>query len=396
MASIAEAIDSDGFYVDTGVEANLTDTDWEGIQTAVANGIAFVSFDQTADGDENGQAIATNLASLSSNYDSVVVLFSDGVYSHGPDKLNQAVSRQTTIDDFRGGNVGQGLTSIVDFVGGDIPAGDTTDQTTAPADASAPASSSETPQATSSDSSGGGIPWLWLILAAVATFFFVRWRSAKAKAKKLLTADMETDRAEIKEQLKDNADQVITLGDSVIASRDQELIDLYDKASRTYQEVSQSVDEASTPEAVDALDDRIDEAEWELEVIQARLNGTPIPTSPAVLEAQEAAKNAPPPPSAGPALGPNDSVLGGSGPTRQARRERSYKPRRQPGRASTRRGGGMGTSILMMLATFLFNSYGKSSRRTERRDATSSSSQPRGGPLGGSVLGGAPRRGGRR
>ncbi len=391
MESFAEAIDSDGYYVDPGVEANLTDADWEGIQSAIANGIAFVSFDQEAEGDANGQAIATNLVSLSQNYDSIVVLFSDGVYSQGPGDLNQATSRQATIDAFRAGNVGAGLMSIVDFVGGDIPAGDTTAQTTAPADASAPVSSSETAQATDSGSSGGGIPWLWIILAAVATFFFVRWRSAKAKAKKLLIADMEVDRAEIKEQLKDNADKVITLGDSVIASQDQELIDLYDKASRTYQEVSQSVDEATTPEAVDALDDRIDEAEWEFDVIQARLNGTPIPISPAELEATEAAKNAPPPPSAGPALGPNESVLGGGGPTRQPRRERSYQPKRQRGR-----GGGMGTSILMMLATFLFNSYGQSSRRTERRGSSSTSSQPRGGPLGGSVLGGAPRRGGRR
>lgn len=391
MESFAEAIDNDGYYVDPGVEANLTDSDWEGIRSANANGIAFVSFDQEADGDANGKAIAANLVSLSQNYDAIVVLFSDGVYSEGPGDLNQAASRQATIDAFRAGNVGAGLTSIVDFVGGDIPAGDATAQTTAPADSSAPASSDETAQATDSGSSGGGIPWLWIILAAVATFFFVRWRSAKAKAKKLLVADMEVDRAEIKEQLKDNADKVITLGDSVITSQDQELIDLYDKASRTYQEVSQSVDEASTPEAVDALDDRIDEAEWEFDVIQARLNGTPIPISPAELEAKEAAENAPPPPSAGPALGPNESVLGGGGPKRQPRRERSYQPQRKPGR-----GGGMGTSILMMLATFLFNSYGKSSRRTERRGSSSASSQPRGGPLGGSVLGGAPRRGSRR
>ena len=73
---------------------------------------------------------------------------------------------------------------------------------------------------------------------------------------------------------------MIWLGDRVIASKDPELIRIYEEASETYQAVSEAVEGADAAEAVDDLDDRIDHAEWQFETIEARLDGRPDPPPP--------------------------------------------------------------------------------------------------------------------
>jgi uncharacterized protein HemX len=101
------------------------------------------------------------------------------------------------------------------------------------------------------------------------------------RARRQARAMLEADRGEIREQLRDNAAHVIELGDRALATGDPELIELYEQASATFRHVSHDLDHATTAEAVDRLDERLDEAEWQFQVLEARLDGRPPPARPA-------------------------------------------------------------------------------------------------------------------
>ncbi len=219
--------------------------------------------------------------------------------------------------------------------------------------------------------SGGGVPWLALILFAVLGFVAFRFFAGRRKRRAAEQAEIELDRTEIREQLRSNADRVIDLGDPVIASRDPELISLYEEASTTYQEVSLGLAEATTAAEIDSLDDRIDRAEWQLAVIEARLAGKPDPRSPD----EVARDSAPPPPSDRPALGRDESVFDGqpdrSGPTKRgvpAPSRRSNQRQDLPSGGSP--GGGLGGGLSNILIGILLGQAGRPrsvSRRSRQR-----------------------------
>jgi len=245
-----------------------------------------------------------------------------------------------------------------------------------------------------------------VLIALVVGGGLLVFRSArsKAKAKKQAAIDLEEDRAEIKEQLGDNADHVLNLGDRVIEADRPELITTYEEASAAYQDVSQSIDLASTAEEVDRLDDKIDRAEWQFESIEAALEGRPAPPSPEEVEAQARAQaadraSAPSSPTARidgrPALGADESVIGV--PPRPSRRRDRYRlpAPRSPYPQQRRRGGGMGGVLGSILGSIVLGGGGMTgSRRTQSRHRSRSGGSlgrtSAGGGLGGGVL----RRGG--
>lgn len=380
---IAEEVAASGRYLEISAPAGLD----AAIDRANAGGTVFVWLDSDDFPEDVADQVLDELVLQSTPYRTVLVLTDSGVAASSETVPTPEVDAalDASFVAFRNGDVADGVATFDRSLSGTAA---TTATTTGGS------SSASTP---SSNSSGGGIGLGSLLLVALVGgggFWLFRRIRSGSKARKAVAAEMEADRAEIKEQLRDNADHVLSLGDRAIASGDAELISLYERASATYQEVSQAVDEASTPAEVDALDDRIDEAEWQFETIEARLEGRPAPPSPAEVEAraERNARAAPPPPSGGPALGPEESVLGPGPPPRPPARSRQSGRRRSRGGLGGALGGALGSVILGG------GLGGGRSRRSTRRagsgfpigGSSRSNRRPSSGGLGGGVL----RRGG--
>ena len=394
IVDIVGEIEQNGYYVEpvSNDEAALA----AAVEEAQQAGVAFVWLDNSG-----GAAEATTLAediwnaldARGSRFNVVLVLLDAGYNAWGPASLD-AATMERALDDALAGfgdeAEGEGLSAFANTISGA---------------AVGASGSGSTPTTTGSSGSsntgtGGGISLSSLLLPILVLgggfWLFRNWsRSRKEDAE--AKADMEADRAEIKEQLRDNADRVIDLGDRVVLSADNELIDTYEKASRTYQDVSQSVDGATTAEHVDELDDRIDQAEWELAMIEAKLDGRPVPPSPAEIEAEEAraakekadeeaARRAEE--NSRPALGRDESVV------RSGSRQRSSYPRSSyPTGYGRRRGGfgGMGGGLGGILGSIVLGQMQRRqrSRRTQRRTSSfpgGFGSGGRSGGLGGGVL----------
>jgi len=251
----------------------------------------------------------------------------------------------------------------------------------------------------SSDSSGG-VPWLLILFLGLAAFLAVRFFTGRRRKAAALEKEMQEDRAEIREQLRNNADHVIDLGDR-ITTADDDIRRIYEEAAQTFQDVSLGLDDASTPTEIDALDDRLDRAEWQFDVIEARLDGRTPPPEPRIGEgpigrsATRPGARQPVPPlgndrsasdrgaSDRPAMDADESLFPGRS-TGRAPQRRQPTPRRRGGGSmlgGVVKGGLMALVIKMLLGGGL--SLGGGSRRTQQRRSSNS-----GGGFGGGVGGG--------
>jgi len=373
---VVDEIEQQGYYVEPQVDTELQSA----IDRAISAGVAFVWLELDGD-DTEATAIAESvwleLDSRGSRYGTVLVLVDRGYNAYATDNVSASTLNDgldAAFDGFSSGAVGRGLDAFTSTLSVGSGAGST---------AASEGSSSTEPSSESSGGIGLGTILLGLIILGGGFLLFRSW-SGRRQAEKTMQTEMEADRAEIKEQLRDNADRVIDLGDRVLLSEDRELIDIYDEASRTYQEVSHSVDGASTVEEIDSLDDQIDKAEWQFGVIEAKLDGRPVPPSPAEVEAEKdrieqeeadrkRAENDKP------ALDRDDSVFDTAG----RRSHRSYPRTSYPGGGYPGgRRGGFGGGLGGMLGGIILGQMNRPrSRRSQRRTPSTG-----GGSLGGGVL----------
>ncbi len=373
VSEIADDIEADGYYSDFP----LNDSERASISRANEKAIAFLELDQ--DGEQEAEQLAERLlqefATHDSRYDTIIVLFQDAIFvdslTHSSDVLERSVNPGNI--DFENDS----LHDLIDAVSSPFP---TSDRTTSRTDNDLGNSSqglddSSTPEEVNSATSSGGFKLRYILVPLLllgGVFWVFASRRRKKKAAQRQAADMAADKAEIRQQLQDNSDRVIELGDQVIASKNSELQGLYEQASQSYQQVSLEIDAAATPAQVDALDDKIDTAQWQFETIEARLAGQPDPPSPQEIE-QEAAKKQSEEDTT-PALGKDESVF------TSPRSGREYQRR-------TRRssGGGLG-SLGKVLGGILMGGggLGMPSRRTQQRRSSSDGfgSRPKSGGFG--------------
>ncbi|MEM7324975.1 MAG: hypothetical protein AAF531_17945, partial [Actinomycetota bacterium] len=403
---VVTALDRDGRYLElteTGVDAAVDD--------ANQLGIAFVWLDQPAEIDvteglADGYVLA--LEDVGSAYHTVLVLTLDAyaafstVYDDG--EVDQAL--EASFASFSSGSASRGVDAFTASLDAAAPAGQST-ATTVPG---------QSADGAADDSGGGiGLGTILLILAVGGGGFwmFRRWRSNR-RAREQAAHDLEEDKLEIEEQLKNNADRVISLGDRVIASGNKELIALYEEATEAYQDVSHRLAETDSAAAIDELDDRIDRAEWQFQVIQARLDGRPAPPEPDYrddppVEPEDVPVPRPPAPTSADQRGAQGDRSVITSPTtgreypRPAPRSGQAPARPAPRQRSRRRSGGLGGGLGGALGGVIGNiilggGLGGVSRRTTRRtrdfsmpDMGGSGRRSAGaGGLGGGVL----RRGG--
>ncbi len=378
-------LDQTGRYLEFSADGGIED----GIASVNQQGTAFAWLDTDADAEGFAKDLIAQLDATGSRYKTVLVLTNSGVWAESFE-ADAGPAATAALEDFSRGAVADGLTTFAGTLSGQTTATTTGGSTT------------------SGGSTGsGGLPsWLWGIVVAGAAFVGFRFWSGKRKTKQEETDLLEIDRLEIKEQLKDNADRVIELGDKAIASGDPDLTRTYEQASQAYTEVSTEIDNVTTIVEMDRLDDRLDHAEWQFEVIEAKLEGRTPPTLPAP-DTDDArpgpttpAAADPAPPSMGsrnnrPALGPDESVFGGRGPRRSSRRSRSSSYGQRGGMGGGL--GGMGGGLGGLLGSIILGGgmgRPRTSRRSQRRRASTGSYGGGFGGLGGGVL--RPRGGGGR
>ena len=376
-ATIAAEVDRTGQFLEPSSDSTID----AAIARANAQGIGFVWLRSDDDAELLALDILGSMEDAGSRYSTVLVLTNTGVWGQST-RLDPAAAGSAALEAFSRGAVAEGIDTFTSTLTGTTASETTPTSTGGAADAS-------------SDSASGGIgAWFWGIVAAIGAFFGIRFLANKRRTKKAEAESLELDRVEIREQLRNNADRVIDLGDKVIASGDQQLIRTYEQASRTYQDVSSEIENASTIAEVDQLDDKIDHAEWQFEVIEATLEGRPPPAAPSPDAddardgpSSEPAANgsrasAPGQPSSGPALGPDDSVVSGV-PAGSADQPRPG--RRRTGLPPNGRGGGTGGGLGSILGSIILGgaaNHRPSSRRTQQRRASSGGF----GGLGGGVL----------
>lgn len=372
LDEIATELDSTGRFIEGG---SLDATTESAIDDANTAGVAFIQLDaQDSDADAENllNVLLGNLNDLNSRYQSIVLYEPNNGAWAVSNSGDPATAINAAIGSFSVGNVAQGLGEFSNAISGGTTTG--ASPSTTAVDASG-----------SGSSSGGGFPWIWLIVIAGLVWLGMRFmRSRKVSAGARVA--IEADRKEIKEQLKDNADRVIDLGDAVIAKNDPELLRLYEEASAAYQTVSQEVDAAESAAQIDALDDQIDNAEWQFEVIEARLEGRQPPAKPVE-------PSIPPPPTARstrasdkprsrPAMDQDDSVFGDRNPPAPTRPARTQRQRRSSGGGL---GGfarsGIGRMLMGLVFQFILGGGLRQSRRTYGRVSGSNRSSSRGGGI---------------
>lgn len=393
---IVDAIEVDGRLIEIGGDGELE----AAADRANAAGIAFAWLDRSGD---DGTAVSLaditveELSIRGSRYHTVLVFlgnsFAASSLTRSQADLDEALD--AAVPGFADGDMGRGVDDFTNT----LTASGSSGATTVP-----PANSEGT-----SDGGGIGFGTILVVVAALGGGFLLIRRTLQGRREReQAEIDLAEDRAEIEEQLKNNADRVIALGDRVIAKGDRELIVLYEEASAAYQEVSQRIDEAENAAEVDELDDLIDNAEWQFEVIEAELDGRARPKPPTpddVLTgdpdggavddrdpsdrdpgaADSTARRMPPPPEAPSNRGAGRDVVTSPRTGRTYPRSSSRTPtrRRSGGGLGSVLGGGLGGVLADVVLGGGLGGLGGSSRRTTRRRTTS-----RGGGLGAGGLGG--------
>ncbi len=205
-SAIAEEVSDQGSYLEFSSSSSLDNA----IDEANSNGIGFVWLDndaETATTESLAESIAYGLDAQNSTLHTVLVVSkaSMGVYSFVYNRTQNNGASDASVQYFAQGDQATGLTTFTQTLTGSASSG-------------------------TSSGSGGGF-WTFIIALLGLGGVFVLYRSWKSKRERKARdlAEMEADRAEVKEQLKANADKVIKLGDEVIQSGDNELIDLYDQ-----------------------------------------------------------------------------------------------------------------------------------------------------------------------
>ena len=124
----------------------------------------------------------------------------------------------------------------------------------------------------------GALVVLGVVALLVLGSLFLMWRSTRA-SKARLARQIQVSREEIRAQVSAVADAILALDDRVTISG-PEVQARFAAVNQTYAEVRDQVEGAATLPELEALEDRIDDARWEVAAIEAVLDGRPEPQRP--------------------------------------------------------------------------------------------------------------------
>ena len=152
---------------------------------------------------------------------------------------------------------------------------------------------------------GGGLPWGWIILfVVVAGGAFLYWRMRQSSKRSEASA-IESARAEVKKRLDDVANDIIDLEDDVAGSSIAAVPVLYESATEAYSKALKDYERAESPTELMTTAEELDQAIWQLDSVEALLDGKPAPPKPVKPKPQTPP---PQPPSRPPSSGGGPSV----------------------------------------------------------------------------------------
>ena len=139
-----------------------------------------------------------------------------------------------------------------------------------------------------SSSGGGGLGILVVIglIAAVGIAFFA-WRSSKAN-KARLARIMGDLRAKAGAQVEDVANDILELESEVRDAADRTINEHFQAASQIYSAATDALEHADSPQDIVAVSAKLDDAIWNLDAVEALLDGNPVPPKPEPPKANEA------------------------------------------------------------------------------------------------------------
>ena len=127
---------------------------------------------------------------------------------------------------------------------------------------------------------GGGLPWVCILLfVVVAGVAFFLWRRSQS-SKKNEAAAVDSARAEVKKRLDDVANDIIDLEDEVASSDIVAVPVLYKSATEAYSKALKEYGRSETPSQLMATAEDLDQAIWQLDSVEALLDGNPAPPKP--------------------------------------------------------------------------------------------------------------------
>ena len=369
---VADDVAEFGVFIEEGVEDAYDVTlDIDAIDRAVA--------DVRASGRDGGLVILSEEASDHVSLEA----FTDATFAElsrrgaAVETLVVVTPDETwAVTDTSSGSVDAALdASSADFFAGDFADGyraffavvEPADATTPPT--AAPATTGE------SDTDGGGMGWILpvLLIGGLGLIGFLFWRSRRAKQQRV-ELDMDTARAELREETTAASDLIWELSEKITeAPQDVQL--LFEEASDTFQEVGEQSQTVAAPQEMQELIRRLGRATWQLEVVEARIEGRPPPPEPTAEQIEVPVSENPPPPPEGrrpPPPAPVPPVL-----------------RRSRGRKKSGLWDVLGPAIGGAAAGSIFRTRSRSRSRAPRPAPRSAPPRPSGGgDLGGPVLGG--------
>jgi len=127
---------------------------------------------------------------------------------------------------------------------------------------------------------GGGLPWGWILLfVVIAGGAFFLWRRSQS-SKQNETAAINAARDEVKKRLDDVANDIIDLETDVASSDIVAVPVLYKSATEAYSKALKEYERAETPSQLMATAEDLDQAIWQLDSVEALLDGKPAPPKP--------------------------------------------------------------------------------------------------------------------
>ena len=374
---IAEEVFTQGFYVEEG--ASITDAEASAIVSAARNEGSRYHLIVLVETPPGGNTVFAEAVYDFMGIDSgtVFVLSEDDTGWVSVDEFSESELEDAFIlaSDAGGSDAAYAANFTGALFGLDLNVGSTAGGSDDRASSTTSAGGSAT--GGSSDDGGGGGGFLWFILIVGGLVLLVWWlmRRSKAQAARAAESQFAKARSEIQVQLDGIANDILEM-ESEVRGADNATVDaLFDEAGTTYNEASDELAEADSPQELLDLSNKVDLAVWQLDSCEAILDGKETPPKP------QPEKLVPPPQPKPSQPAPGGASSGSSLPPRP-----SY-PQYQ--RRSTRRSSGLSPGMLEMLIGLGAGAMMGRRRGPSRTGYSSSGARSSGGVIPGPSSGGS-------
>jgi len=271
LTEVADALDSDGFYVEPGAEA----VDIAALEDVVRGARRTIRPVVLASGSsDEAAALADDLVNALSGEVTVVVVTPTAIEANSTEangsQIDDAFFAAEGDLDFSSASALEIITAFTGAFDSLEPAG------------GGPGGDGSDEGATADD--GGGLPVLPILLlggagVAGATALVSRRRARGAQEAQQQGA-LEEARAEVRGQVQVMADQILALTDRVELAGSEEASRLFAEATAAYSKAQSELESPAASAALERVSDELDHARWQLESVSALIEGRTPPPEP--------------------------------------------------------------------------------------------------------------------